>query len=169
MRARTLNRTAFPRGRLWPSHGMSFFIPGVLITELQIDHLFIMDGGSCIICVCTVLQDEASILQETPISIENLIGADMQVAASYASNAGLDVSVLQKRAWWIKCNVLWVRSESARTQALLATTQTTLYTAMGKANEVNSMFRSGTAGSSAQNGATNLLRVLQTRWPNCAH
>ena len=129
------------------------FFYTVLITELQADY----HNGWWVPyhIVCTVLQDEASMVPIIPVSITSIIGADMDTAASYASNAGLDVSVLQSLPIGSGTSGIGTQ-EFAAAQTLLAATQATIYTAMGTENDVIKCANLGPA-KSAQDGATKLL------------
>ena len=153
LRARTLNDLRSAGAALALTWDTFFYT--VLITELQVDY----HNGRWLPyhIVCTVLQDEASIAPNLPISLMDLISADMDAAASYASNADLDMSVLQNALVGPGAMCLGTQT-SATTQALLGEIQATIRVAMGKANDV--IQSSDLAlGNAAQDAATNLLCV----------
>jgi hypothetical protein len=151
LRARTLNdlRSAgVPLALTWDT-----FFYTVLITELQVDY----QNGRWIPyrIVCTVLQDEASITPNIPISLIDIISADMDAAASYGSDAALNMSVLQNALSGPGAMYFGTQT-SATTQALLVAIQATIRVAMRKADDI---IQSSdlTLGNAAQDGATVLV------------
>jgi hypothetical protein len=151
LRARTLNELRSAGVSMALTWDVFFYT--VVIAELRADY----HNGWWIPyhIVCTVLQDEASVSSIMPVSLASNIGADMNAAASYAANAGLDVSELQSAL--IGPGVTPFGTEtSATAQILLAATQATIRAAMDRANDVVQCSDLA-IGNSAQNGATNLL------------
>jgi hypothetical protein len=153
LRARTLNdlRSAgVPLALVWDT-----FFYTVLISELQVDY----HNGRWLPyhIVCTVLQDEASIVPNIPISLIDVISADIDAAVSYASNADLDMSFLQNALVGPGAMCFGTQT-SATTQALLVEVQATIRVAMGKANYA---IQSSVValGSASQDAATDLLCV----------
>jgi hypothetical protein len=151
LRARTLNELrseGLPMALTW-----DVFFYTVIITELHADY----HNGSWVPyhVVCTVLRDEASISSSIPVSLTSIINADIGAAATYASNAGLDVSVLKSTLIGSDAGPLGTQGFAA-TQTLLATTQATINTAMGAANDVIQSSNLALSNS-AQDGVTNLL------------